>query len=322
MRLFDGPTSFRIIHRAQNDYGCYAIADDQHRGHPRPTYNVREGGIAVILSAPPERQYRSGDLVREISRLAQTASLELNVQDTKHLIEVRTHFEGSRKLYVSHLPKQRWEATCTAIAQQGFEPVPHLPARLLESREHLDRLLGQLCAAGTQEALLISGDYPSPVGPFSQSSDVIATGLLAHHGFQRVSIAGHPEGHLKVPLSEIRSAERAKAHLADEHGLEASFVTQFLFEPEPFIEWAAELRRHGVRAPLRCGLAGPAKITTLLHYATRCGVGASIRALGTHSAAISSALADRGPDEMLRALAESRLSGSCDLHSVHLSDTV
>ena len=68
--------------------------------------------------------------------------------------------------------------------------------------------------------------------------------------------------------------------LAAEAGLEATFLTQFFFEAQPFLEWVAASRAAGTRARLVGGLAGPAGIATLFKFAIRCGVGPSIRALG------------------------------------------
>jgi len=263
----------------------------------------------------------STPLTAHITDLTRAASLEMNVQDVKFLGEVRTRLDRGTRIFISHLPKQRFAETaaiCEAAARQGFDPVPHLPVRLVESQSQLDAILGTLSSSGARELLLISGDYPSAAGPFSEVSQVLATGLLTRHGFTRVSIAGHPEGHPKVPTEEIRRAERNKVRLATEQGLEVSLVTQFLFEAAPFVTWARELRANGVHAHLRCGLAGPAKVTTLLRYAMRCGVGASVRALGTHTASVFNVIADHGPDSVLTDLAQSRLNSDCDLHGVHL----
>src|SRR5262249_12093755 len=150
------------------------------------------------------------------------------------------------------LPKQTWqesEYACRALRQAGFEPIPHVPVRLLDSKHTFDRLLANLTQdAQVREILLIAGDYPQAVGPFARVAGVLQSGRLGKHGLRRVSIAGHPEGHPQVPLGEIRRAEREKAALAAELGLEATFVTQFFFEPVPFMQWTAELRASGVQA--------------------------------------------------------------------------
>jgi methylenetetrahydrofolate reductase (NADPH) len=272
----------------------------------------------------PERMpspLHAAKLAREIATLARTASIEVNVQDEPVLGRGATLLAPGTRIYVSHLPGQAWEATatmCRAVRAAGFEPVPHLPVRLVPSADALEHILGDVArAARPRGILLVSGDYAQPAGPFGEARQALATGALERHGYSEVSLAGHPEGHPKVPLPMIRAAEAGKPALAAAHGLSASILTQFLFEPEPFIEWSRGLRASGVAARLVCGLAGPAKIATLFRYATRCGVGASIRALGARPGSLKNLLGDLGPDRMLQALAEARLAGRSDFDSVH-----
>jgi len=242
-----------------------------------------------------------------IARLARECSIEMNVQDARHLPRARELLSPGKKVYVSHLPKQTWQETidaCREVREAGFEPVPHLPVRLLESERILEEFLRDAThRAEVAEILLISGDYPQAIGPYSSVAEVLRTGKLSEHGLRRVSMAGHPEGHPKVVLEEIRRAEREKAQIAEAAGLQATLLTQFFFEAPPFLEWAAGLRAEGVGARLVAGLAGPANIATLLRYAVRCGVGPSIRALGARPTSLVKLIGDHGPEKLMRTLA-------------------
>jgi methylenetetrahydrofolate reductase (NADH) len=100
--------------------------------------------------------------------------------------------------------------------------------------------------------------------------------------------------------------------------LETTFVTQFFFEPAPFLKWTAELRASGVQARIESGLAGPARITTLFKYATRCGIGPSIRALGARPTSVMKLIGDHGPQKIMRTLAEARSTGATDFNGIHL----
>jgi methylenetetrahydrofolate reductase (NADPH) len=277
------------------------------------------------MTSEPQSAFATRDVdapAKEIARLVQSASVEVNVQDEGALKRSRRWLAEGTRLYISHLPGQTWEATgamCRAVRRAGFEPVPHLPVRLIQSADQLEHVLNALAwPARPQAILLIAGDYPSAVGPYSQVAQVLATGALERYGFSAVSIAGHPEGHTKVASDEIRRAELEKPRLAAEHGLKSTILTQFLFEPEPFMHWVRDLRASGVGARLVCGLTGPAKVTTLVRYALRCGVGPSIRALGAHASSLKSLLGDDGPDRMIRSLAQSRLAGQCDFDGIHI----
>jgi methylenetetrahydrofolate reductase (NADPH) len=261
-------------------------------------------------------------VVDEIRDLARHASIEINVGDLEDLPSSRAFLPPGSKVYVSCLPKQTWEDTQRAarrLRETGFEAVPHIPVRLLSDAQTLSRLLETLVeTARVREMLLISGDYPRAVGPYSCVADVLRSGLLRQHGLRGVSIAGHPEGHPRVALADIRQAETQKVVIANREGLELTFVTQFFFEATPFLDWVDELRRHGVRARLVGGLCGPARVTSLLKYAVRCGVGASIRALSARGASVMKLMAEHGPEPVMRALAEARCAGESNFTGVHL----
>jgi len=274
------------------------------------------------MTQKPQREPADAPVSEAITQLAREASIEINVHDLKDLEASRDCLPKGKKIYVSFLPKQAWqesEHACRALRQAGFEPVPHVPVRLLDSEHTFDRLLANLTQdAQVREILLIAGDYPQAVGPFTCVADALQSGLLGKHGLRRVSIAGHPEGHPQAPLEEIRRAEREKAAIAAELGLEASFVTQFFFESAPFLKWTAELRASGVQARIVSGLAGPARITTLFKFATRCGIGPSIRALGARPTSIMKLIGDHGPQKIMRTLAEARSTGATDFNGIHL----
>jgi methylenetetrahydrofolate reductase (NADPH) len=240
-----------------------------------------------------------------IAQLARDASIELNVPDSKDLDASRAFLRPGKRVYISHLPKQRWDETleaCGKVSAAGFDPIPHIPVRLIENAPQLDRILEGSVRAGVAEVLLIAGDYPKGLGPYSQVADVLRADKLKQHGIMRVSLAGHPEGHPTVAQDEIRRAQLEKAALAAP--LETTFVTQFFFEASPFLGWAADMRAQGIRqARLVAGLAGPAGMASLLKFAKRCGVGPSMRALAARPAAFGKLLGELGPEAVMHDLA-------------------
>ena len=271
---------------------------------------------ASWLSEDPVRALRE-----VITGLARGASVEMNVQDLDHLDDSRGLLPAGTRVYVSHLPKQSFAQTLevsAAVDAAGFEPVPHVPVRLLESPEALGRLVSDAVDAGVKELLLISGDYPHAQGPYATVAEVMQDIDLRAQGIERVSVGGHPEGHAKVPLEEIRHAELQKDRIATQQGLPVTFVTQFFFESQPFLQWARNLRSSGVSASVRAGLAGPARITTLLRFAARCGVGPSIRALGSRPGAFAKLLAEQGPEHLLVQLANEAIEQPLTFQGIHL----
>ena len=255
-----------------------------------------------------------------IVRLCQNASVEMTYHDAGRLEECRALLGRSGRIYVSHLPQQSWEQSVAAaveVRQAGFTPVPHLPARHLASATQLEQILEQLSSrAGVEHLLLIAGDR-EPVGSLVASGDVMRTGLLQRYGIRRVSVAGHPEGHPQVAGPELRSAEIEKVRLAEDAGLELGFVTQFGFDAAPILHWARDLRARGIRNAIHVGLAGPARLATLVQYALRCGVGPSVRALSGRAASFGKLLGERGPEALVRELARARDAGLA-IDGIHL----
>ena len=117
---------------------------------------VSKFGRAPFRSISKEFAYMS-DLVDRIVELARGASIELNVQDAKHLQASRAHLAAGTRAYISHMPKQTWSdtlAACLVASKVGFDPIPHLPVRLIEDETALDRFLAQAVLNGVREVLV------------------------------------------------------------------------------------------------------------------------------------------------------------------------
>jgi methylenetetrahydrofolate reductase (NADPH) len=132
---------------------------------------------------------------------------------------------------------------------------------------------------------------------------------LEESGITRIGIAGHPEGHSSVVSASLWKALEAKQAFAARAAMSMYIVTQFGLNGGAFRLWARELVRRRIHLPVRVGIAGPAPIAKLVHFAIQCGIGASMRALmrNLSAAAQSSALAT-SPDQHLLALLASPLS--------------
>ncbi len=272
--------------------------------------------------SPASGAQACGDEARAIAALAQRASVEITWHDSSRLKACHQLLARGALAYVSFVPGQTWRETissCVAARAAGLEPVPHIPARELSSVEALDNLVVQLTArAGVRRVLLVGGDRSVPAGPFAQSLDVLRSGMLARNGIREVGVAAHPEGHPRISEAELRHAEREKIAYAAQQGIELTFVTQFFFEAGPFLSWARELRARDVRVRIVAGLAGPASLATLFKYALRCGVGPSVRALGTRPGTLAGLIGDRGPESVVRAIARSAAEPGIEPVGIHL----
>jgi methylenetetrahydrofolate reductase (NADPH) len=69
------------------------------------------------------------------------------------------------------------------------------------------------------------------------------------------------------------------------------------------IAWADRLAAHGIKLPIHIGVAGPAKLQTLLKFAIACGVGPSLRVLQKRAMDVTKLLLPYEPTEFVGALA-------------------
>jgi methylenetetrahydrofolate reductase (NADH) len=236
------------------------------------------------------------------------ASIEVTARDIAVADRLHADFPLGIDVHVTFLPKddiRQVEETCARLRQAGFNPVPHLTARNFASHDALDVHLARLSEmADITRALVIAGDVDRPRGPFASSLDVMQTGLLQKHGINSVLVAGHPEGHPAVTEEVMRVALCEKVAYARETGLDVQIVTQFCFDANTVVNWLVRIRRCGIDAPLRIGVAGPASTASLMKFAMHCGIGNSLRALRTRGSAIGKLLGETTPEALLRALEE------------------
>lgn len=245
-----------------------------------------------------------------LADLLRTYSVEITAHDGKALKAVESALEPGTEVFIANLPDERAEVLVEAasrLRRAGLEPVPHIVARNLKSRDDLDTMLAALVGdAGVKNALILGGDRDQQAGNFENALQIIETGLLEAHGIRRIAIGCYPEGHPRIPDQVLWQALRTKLDAAARAGLETVLVSQFLFDPQPLINFARALRREGIEAPLRVGVAGPADRTKLIRYALRCGVGASLRVLRERGSLARNVLAGETPDTLLGAVAVSR----------------
>ncbi len=209
--------------------------------------------------------------------------------------------------------------TAVALRRAGYNPVPHIAAREIASREVLDDFLARLSGeADVRRVLLIAGDVAAARGPFKASRDVAATGLLQKHGIKSLSVAGHPEGHPFLDDAATFKLLQGWQEFSRETGIHVDIVTQFCFESAPILNWLGALDAHGIELPVIIGLAGPATPATLTKFALRCGIGNSMRALRNQIGRFGRLLIDTGPDDVMRGLEAAPREATAAISGFHL----
>jgi methylenetetrahydrofolate reductase (NADPH) len=234
-------------------------------------------------------------------------SIEVTTRSRQAVELCRRNLRPGTRVYIAFIPGDSYHDSVRVAGElkaAGFEPVPHVAARSLASFTQLNDFLARLDGeAGVTRLLLVGGDPDPPVGPYESSLGVMETGLLGKRGFEAIGFAGHPEGHPVLQQLLLETALKAKLTHAAEQALHTWLVTQFSFAAAPVIAYARRLREIGVTAPLRVGIAGPAERRVLMKYALQCGIGQSIRVLGSRFDAVRNLLARKSPDDIVTDLA-------------------
>ena len=231
------------------------------------------------------------------------------------------------RVYIAHIegtPIADMVATAKRLRDEGFEPMPHLPARIIPDRATFDDWLTRYRAeADVQEALVLAGSPRSPLGDFHSAMQLLESGLFDAHGFKRLHVAGHPEGNKDIDADGttklVDEAARWKADFARRTDAEMALVTQFAFDAKPVLAWAQSMQATGVDLPIHVGVAGPTKLNTLIKFAIACGVGPSLAVLKKRALDLTKLAAPFEPIEVLNALADGCAKGHGGLiRGIHL----
>jgi methylenetetrahydrofolate reductase (NADPH) len=258
---------------------------------------------------------------RDLAALLPQASVEVSSRGHQ-LQELRDNFPAGTDVTITFLPGDNYRHnvdTAAALRRAGFNPVPHIAAREMPSREVLDDFLVRARGeADVTRILLIAGDVAGAKGQFRSSLDVCTSGLIEARGIASVSVAGHPEGHPYLGAAgtfKVLEAWRDWAHLTKIH---VDIVTQFCFESAPILGWIGELDARGIELPVVVGLAGPASPATLTKFALRCGIGNSMRSLRSQIGRFGRLLTDTGPDDVMRGLQSAPEIATASIVGFHL----
>ena len=258
--------------------------------------------------------HNPADLALEarIAELVSSGTVEMSPRDADQISEAAALLPANMRVYVDSLPGRLHFSTLRAmeaLCDEGLDPVPHIAARRIESRTALKEFVAGAAHAGVRRVLLIGGDQPVPSGPYGSSLQILEEDIFAEHGIKEVGFAGYPEGHTRISQALLDEALADKIRVAQEQGLGVSVVTQFSFAPARIVEYCALMARKHPSLPIYVGMAGPTSTASLLRYAQRCGVSASLRALSGMGVAAAKLVTHSDPMEQLAALARHCESG-------------
>ena len=251
-------------------------------------------------------------------------SIEVMPRTAEKVADFRALLPAGTRVYIAHIegtPIEEMVATAARLRAEGYEPMPHFPARIIADKAMLtDWVARYQGEAGVKQGLILAGNPQKQLGDFHSSMQLLESG--AFDGFERLHVAGHPEGNKDIDPdgSErmVMEAARWKTAFAQRTDAKMAMATQFCFEAGPVIEWVNNLKREGVDLPVHIGVAGPAKLQTLIKFAIACGVGPSLKVLQKRAMDVSKLLLPYEPDDFLQDLAEHKAANpDFGIESVH-----
>lgn len=246
----------------------------------------------------------------DLGALLEDFSLEVMPRTAAKVADFRPLLPAGTRVYLAHIdgtPFDEMLAAARRLTDEGFAVMPHVPARGLASRAEFDARIAAYADAGVTQALVIAGGITTPRGPFHEALQLLRTGTFDRHGFTHLHVAGHPEGNSDIDPAggdaTALAALRAKADFQAETDARMAIATQFCFESAPIIAWADRIRTARITLPVHIGVAGPAKLQTLLRFAMSCGVGPSLRVLQRRATDLTRLMMPFEPTDLLAELA-------------------
>jgi methylenetetrahydrofolate reductase (NADPH) len=257
------------------------------------------------------------------AELVSGGSLEMGAHRPQDARDIAALLPAGTPVYVNHLPRHKLLdtlPTLVAVREAGLEPVPHIAARRIKDRAELRTFLARATGeAGVRKALILGGDEPEAAGPYADGAALLKEDFFTACGLREVGLPGYPEGHPRIPGAALERAFAEKLLLAAKHGLGAYVVTQFSFAPARIVDYCARMARNAPGIPIYVGMAGPTNPVTLLRFAQRCGVSASLRALRTQGMDAVRLVTHTNPEQQLSALAHyCAVHADCNVVGVHL----
>ncbi len=216
------------------------------------------------------------------------------------------------RVYIAHIQKEditAMVATAKRLHDEGYTVMPHIPARMIKNQTMLNDWISMYQnEAGVNEALLLAGGSTEPVGDYDSSIQLIESGLFDKAGFKRLHIAGHPEGNKDMDpdggIAKVSEALSWKQEFSKRTDASMAIATQFCFDASVVKKWADSIKEDGIDIPIHIGIAGPAKLQTLLKFSIECGIGASMKVLTKRAKDLTKLLLPYKPIQILNELAE------------------
>ena len=228
--------------------------------------------------------------------------------------------DKNHDVYITYLPDENSDNvvnTAKKLKEEGYEVIPHLPARSILNENELEKYVGELANEAGCSKILIIGGGGSQAGNISSTMDVLKSDFLSKFNYKFVGVAGHPEGSPDISNQNLDLAIKEKNNFAKNVDFKMYIATQF-FEAQSLIEWENHLTTLGNKLPIHAGIPGPASIKTLINYARSCGIGNSLRFITKQAFNLTKLATLSTPDKLIHDLANYlHTNQSSKLENIH-----
>ena len=253
-------------------------------------------------------------------------SVEVTPKAASKIENFEDYIPSGTLVYIAHIegtPIDEMVATAKKVNDQGFCAMPHFPARIIKDKNVLEDWISRYKnEANVSNALLIAGGANKPYGQYDSSIQLIESELFDKADFNNLHIAGHPEGSMDIdPDGSTTNVDQAlswKNEFSKRTDANMAITTQFSFDANSVISWANNIKEAGIDIPVHIGIAGPAKLQTLLRYSIECGVGASIKIIQKRAKDLTKLLLPYKPTNIITELATYKANNpSFNIEKVH-----
>ena len=253
-------------------------------------------------------------------------SVEVTPKAASKIENFEDYIPSGTLVYIAHIegtPIEEMVETAKKINDQGFCAMPHFPARIIKDKNVLEDWISRYKnEANVSNALLIAGGANKPYGQYDSSIQLIESELFDKADFNNLHIAGHPEGSMDIdPDGSTTNVDQAlswKNEFSKRTDANMAITTQFSFDASSVISWANNIKEAGIDIPVHIGIAGPAKLQTLLRSSIECGVGASIKIIQNRAKDLTKLLLPYKPTNIITELATYKANNpSFNIEKVH-----
>jgi len=255
-------------------------------------------------------EFPESEAARE-HRLELTRNFTIELVPMKNLEAAREHLPAGESLSITCSPTKGIEETQRLTEEflaEGFAPIPHVAARMVRDRKHVEELGAWCRTTGVSKIFIVGGDADPPGGYFD-AIDFLRDFLDTDHGLEEIGVTAYPDHHAYIPDDKLHAALHAKQSLLADAGVPGWCSTQMCFDADVIEKWIRAERMAGLTLPIHLGISGVVDKTKLMTTGLRIGLGDSLGYLKKNRAAIAKMLtsASYDPNDLLLPLSEANL---------------